>query len=71
MGSDLMSARWRDRQGGTDGYACRSGAMSIDNGLHLMSGGRRGYRDKKEGWRDGWREGGRAGGMERNKRGWR
>lgn len=54
MGSDLMSGRWRDRQGGTDGYACRSGAMSIDNGLHLMSGGRRGYRDKKEGWRDEW-----------------
>lgn len=48
MGSDLMSRRRRGRQGGMDGYACRSG----DNGLHLMSGGRRGYRDKKEGWRN-------------------
>lgn len=53
MGSDLLSGR-RDRQEGADGYACRSAAMSIDNGLHLMSGGRRGYRDKKEGWRDEW-----------------
>ncbi len=42
----------RGRQGGRDGYACRSGTMSVDNGLHLMSGGRRGSRDKKEGWRD-------------------
>ena len=29
-------------------FACTSGAMSIDNGLHLMSGGRRGFRDKKD-----------------------
>lgn len=26
--------------------------MSIDNGLHLMSGGRKGSRDEKEGWRN-------------------
>ena len=32
-----------------DGNACRSGAMCIDNGIRLMSGGRRGYRDKTEG----------------------
>lgn len=44
----------RRRQGGSDGFACRSGTMSVDNGLHLMSGGRRGYRDKKKGWRDEW-----------------
>lgn len=51
----LRSNVWKEerwRQGGWDGYACRNGAMSIDNGLHLMSGGRRGYRDKKERWKD-------------------
>lgn len=41
----LRSNVWKEerhRQGGMGGYACRSGAMSIHNGLHLMSGGRRG-----------------------------
>lgn len=53
----LRSNVWkeeRQRRGGMAGYARWSGAMSIDNGLHLMSGGRRGYRDKKEGWSDEW-----------------
>lgn len=55
MGSGLMSGRRRDGdREDRHGYACRSGGMSVDNGLHLMSGGRRGYRDKKEGWRDEW-----------------
>lgn len=53
----LGSNVWKDerqRRPAMNGYACRSGAMSTDNGLHLMSGGKRGYRDKKEGWRDEW-----------------
>lgn len=53
----LRSNVWKEerrRQADRHGYACRSGGMSVDNGLHLMSGGRRGYRDKKEGWRDEW-----------------
>lgn len=40
----LRSNVWKEegwRQGGKGCFACTSGAMSIDNGLHLMSGGRR------------------------------
>lgn len=54
MGSDLISGWRRDKQGGMDGYVCRSGAMSIDIALHLMSAWRRGYGDKKAGWGDEW-----------------
>lgn len=53
----LRTNVWKEERRGREGmagYACRSGAMSIDNGLHLMSGGRRGYKDKKEGWSDEW-----------------
>lgn len=34
----------------TNGFVCRSGPMAVDNGLQLLSGGRRGYIDKKENW---------------------
>lgn len=37
------------RQGLANGDAAGKRAMSTDNGLHLMSGGRRDYRDKKRG----------------------
>lgn len=53
----LRTNVWKEeRRGreGTAGYACRRKAMSIDNGLHVMSGGRRGYEDKEEGWSDEW-----------------
>lgn len=49
MGSDLMCGRRRDGKVGKGCFACTSGAMRIDNGLHLMSGGKSGSTDKKEG----------------------
>lgn len=51
----LRSNVWKEegwRQRGKGCFVCMSGAMSIDNGLHLMSGGRRGSWGKIEGWRD-------------------
>lgn len=49
MGSDLMSGRRRDGEVGQACFACTSGATHIDNGLHLMSGGKSCSIDKKEG----------------------
>lgn len=50
----LRSNVWKEdyqRQGGRAGCVCWREAMSIGNGLHLMPGGRKGCREKKN--RDG------------------